>query len=150
MTLKSQTVWDMTVLSLSFHSPGSPGALSSHMTLERPVSQHSDAVTFGKWVGRRGRLIPLWSQDSLEACCVWSLSGHFNICPRPWICPHVAPAITGESPRSLFLPSLCRCPAYCCCCLPQCCVFYTLTSQVLLLFFCFSFTFYSNIKHNWC
>lgn len=59
---------------------------------------------FEIWAGQCGRLIPQWSQDCLEACCVWSLSGHFNISPSSWIGPHVAPAITRGSPSSFFLP----------------------------------------------
>lgn len=59
---------------------------------------------FGNWTGQCGRLIPQWSQDCLEACCVWSLSGHFNISPRSWIGPHVAEAITRGSPSSFVLP----------------------------------------------
>lgn len=31
------------------------------------------------WVAQCGKLIPQWSHGCLEACCVWSLTGHFNI-----------------------------------------------------------------------
>lgn len=69
----------------------------------QPAWQQSAGPWF-LWVVRCGKLIPQWSQDCLESCCVWSLSGHFNISPRPWVSPHVAPAITGGSPSSFFLP----------------------------------------------
>lgn len=76
----------------------------------------SRTVMFVKWVVQCGRLIPQWSQDCLEACCVWSVSGHFNISPRPWLGPHVTPAITGGSPSSFFHPPCFCCSSSRCCC----------------------------------
>ena len=79
-----------------------------HMTHhQRCWRRRSADLAAGPWclrVARCGRLIPQWSQGCLEACCVWSLSGHFNISPRPRVGPHVAPAITGGSPSSFLLP----------------------------------------------
>lgn len=102
---------------------------------------------FVKWVGRCGRLIPQWSQDCLEACCVWSLSGHFNISPGPRIGPHVAPAITGGSPLVLPPPSaaLPRPVAAVC---HFCCVYQTAASHIPPLSLCFLFLRHVLFKHQ--
>lgn len=123
------------ILSFRFHS-------SNHVG--QPTWHQSAGPRFF-WVVHCEKLIPQWSQDCLEACCVWSLSGHFNISPRPWVSPHVAPAITGGSPLSFFLPPSAALPQ-------STAVVYQLL--VLLKFFVFRFLFYftttflSNVKHN--
>lgn len=104
-------------------------------------------MVFWSWASQCGRLIPQWSQDCLEACCVWSLSGHFNISPSSRIGPHVAPAITKGSPLSFFLlPSAGHShPAAVC---------HSVVSPKLLSTpqiprtFVFRFAFYSEAKHS--
>jgi len=103
-------------------------------------------------IGWRGRLIPQWSQDCLEACCVWSVSGHFNISPRPWIGPHVALPIIGGQLSSILLPPSAGLPHH----VAPVCHFVLSTILWPPTSLCFYFAFFISqhisfkLKQKWC